>query len=88
VAAVKTIDKKQLKVDEINKILTESITPTLDKLRSERSTFMRWAANNTEVGTAHTYQFDALYSRVSVWRFLFARICLTLFISAYMSDAL
>ena len=33
VGAQKTIEKKQLKVEEINKILAEEITPTLEKLR-------------------------------------------------------
>lgn len=48
-AAVKTIVKKQTKVDEINKLLKEEITPTLEKLRQERSTLMKWSANNTEI---------------------------------------
>jgi hypothetical protein len=32
-AALKTIEKKQVKVDEINRVLAEDIKPTLDKLR-------------------------------------------------------
>ena len=36
-------------VDEINKILVEELTPTLESLRKERSSFMKYSANNTEV---------------------------------------
>lgn len=48
-AALKTILKKQAKVDEIEKVLKEDLTPTLEKLRLERSSFMKWTANNTEI---------------------------------------
>lgn len=48
-AAQKTIEKKQTKVDEINKILAEEITPTLEKLRKERANYQQWVHNNTEL---------------------------------------
>ena len=47
-AAVKTIEKKQLKVDEITKCINEEITPTLENLRTERQDYHAWQANNTE----------------------------------------
>jgi structural maintenance of chromosome 2 len=47
-AAIKTIEKKQLKVDEITKCINEEITPTLENLRSERKDYHMWQANNTE----------------------------------------
>jgi structural maintenance of chromosome 2 len=47
--AQRTIQKKQSKVDEINKILHEEITPTLERLRKDRSLFMQWSNNNTEI---------------------------------------
>jgi structural maintenance of chromosome 2 len=47
-AAIKTIEKKQLKVDEITKCINEEITPTLENLRSERQDYHTWQANNTE----------------------------------------
>jgi hypothetical protein len=47
-SALKTMDKKQTKVDEINSILTEEITPTLEKLRGEKGHYLQWSANNTE----------------------------------------
>lgn len=48
-AALKTIGKKQVKVDEINKILVEEITPTLAKLKKERSSYITWSSNKTEI---------------------------------------
>ncbi|ETW01694.1 hypothetical protein H310_06310 [Aphanomyces invadans] len=48
-SALKTMGKKEKKVDEINKILAEEITPTLEKLRKEKMNYMQWAANNTEM---------------------------------------
>ena len=47
-AAQKTIEKKQLKVDEITKCMTEEITPTLENLRTERQDYHNWQSNNTE----------------------------------------
>merc|ERR1719174_3306791 len=49
IAAHRTMEKKQTKVDEINRILAEEITPTLEKLQKERSNYMRWASNNNEI---------------------------------------
>ena len=48
-SALKTMDKKQTKVDEINSILAEEITPTLEKLRGEKGHYLKWSANNTEM---------------------------------------
>jgi structural maintenance of chromosome 2 len=48
-AALKTIEKKQRKVDEINNLLAEEITPSLEKLRDERERFLHWSANNAEM---------------------------------------
>ena len=47
-AALKTIEKKQAKVEEIQKILDEDITPTLEKLRKERAAYMAWTSGNQE----------------------------------------
>ena len=38
--ALRTLEKKQNKVDEINRLLSEEITPTLEKLQRERSNYM------------------------------------------------
>jgi structural maintenance of chromosome 2 len=48
-AAFKTIEKKQQKVVELTSCLDEEITPTLEKLRSERQGYMQWQANNIEL---------------------------------------
>lgn len=47
--ALRTLEKKQNKVDEINKLLAEEITPTLEKLQKERANYMRWVSNNNEM---------------------------------------
>merc|ERR1719150_2254310 len=41
-AAQKTIEKKDAKLREINDILNEEITPTLTKLKGERSTYLEY----------------------------------------------
>ncbi|KAM9976714.1 hypothetical protein ACTFIR_010558 [Dictyostelium discoideum] len=46
-SALNTIEKKQKKVDEITKVLAEEITPTLDKLRGERTSYMKFTNNQT-----------------------------------------
>lgn len=48
-AALKTIDKKQMKVDEINSILSEEITPTLERLRGEKQQYLKWSKNNADI---------------------------------------
>ena len=48
-AAIKTIEKKQLKVDELTKCMNEEITPTLESLRTERLQYQTWIVNNTEI---------------------------------------
>lgn len=49
VAALKTIDKKQMKVDELNSVLTEEITPTLERLRGEKQSYLTWSKNNADI---------------------------------------
>ncbi|CAH8366867.1 unnamed protein product [Eruca vesicaria subsp. sativa] len=48
-AALKTLEKKQTKVDEINKLLDHEISPALEKLRKEKSQYMQWANGNAEL---------------------------------------
>lgn len=47
--ALRTLEKKQNKVDEINQLLSEEITPTLEKLQRERQNYMMWVSNNNEI---------------------------------------
>ena len=35
-------------MDEINTILEHDITPTLDRLRGEKTHYLKWAANDAE----------------------------------------
>ena len=48
-AALKTIEKKQLKVDEITRVMETDITPTLDRLKGDKQTYLSWMSNNTEL---------------------------------------
>jgi structural maintenance of chromosome 2 len=47
-SALKTIEKKEIKVEEINSILAEQITPQLEKLRADKSHYLKYTANNAE----------------------------------------
>ena len=47
-AALKTIEKKQTRVDEITMKISEEITPTLERLRSEKRDYETWISNNVE----------------------------------------
>eukprot|EP00605_Chrysophyceae_sp_TOSAG23-4_P001293 GSChrysophyteH1.ASY1.ANO1.1407.1 assembled CDS len=63
-AALKTIEKKQLKVKELTQCLDEEITPTLDSLRSERQAYITWQSNNIELERLERFCTAAEYHRV------------------------
>lgn len=48
-AALRTLEKKQVKVEEINKVLTLDILPALDKLRKEKAQYMEWQNATTSL---------------------------------------
>ena len=48
-AALKTIEKKQSKVDELNAVLSEEITPTLERLRGEKQSYLKWSKNQGDI---------------------------------------
>lgn len=50
VVALKTLDQKQNRVDEINNLLTQKILPALEKLRKERIQYMQWSNGNANLG--------------------------------------
>lgn len=56
-------------MDEINSILTNDITPTLDRLRGEKTHYLKWAANNTEEQRLQRFcvawQFSSAEAKVS-----------------------
>lgn len=63
-SALKTLEKKQNKVDEINQLLSEEITPTLEKLQRERANYMLWVSNNNEI--ERLTRFTVAYEYVQV----------------------
>mmetsp|Transcript_50030 Transcript_50030/g.160046 ORF Transcript_50030/g.160046 Transcript_50030/m.160046 type:complete len:1214 (-) Transcript_50030:205-3846(-) len=62
--AIRTLEKKQNKVDEINRLLSEEITPTLEKLQRERANYMMWVSNNNEI--ERLQRFCVAYEYVQV----------------------
>jgi len=60
-AAVKTIAKKQLKVNEINSLLNEEITPTLERLRGEKQQYLKWSKNNADLERMERYAVASEY---------------------------
>ncbi|KAF5292378.1 hypothetical protein FQA39_LY03412 [Lamprigera yunnana] len=61
--AQKTIEKKDSKLMELNKIMTEEIGPKLDKLREERAAYLEYQRVERELehmfGLFHAWQFLA-----------------------------
>ena len=47
--ALRTLAKKQVKMDDIDKVLNEEIRPALDKLRKERGEYMQWATRGSQL---------------------------------------
>ena len=48
-AAFKTMEKKAAKLDEIARMLADDIVPTLERLRAEKATYLRWSANSAGI---------------------------------------
>ncbi len=68
-AALKTIEKKAAKMAEIQKMLVNEITPTLERLRKERKHYLQWSKNNTEIEKLQrlcvAHQYTQLHEEVS-----------------------
>ena len=47
--AMKTIEKKQLKVDELSKCMNDEINPQLESLREQRQSYMTYQTNGTQL---------------------------------------
>jgi len=66
--AIKTMSKKQVKVDEIQQILEAEITPQLEKLRHEKTHYLQWTKNNQEIDKLErlmvVYRFHGAKARV------------------------
>lgn len=63
VAALKTIDKKQTKLDELNAVLAEEITPTLERLRGEKQGYLKWSKNNADMQRTERFVIASEYYR-------------------------
>jgi len=48
-AAMKTIEKKQNKLEDLNTILSDEITPTLERLRGEKQSYLQWSKNSADI---------------------------------------
>ena len=55
VGALRTMEKKQNKVDEIDQVLAEEIVPGLEKLRKEKAQYMEWATRNGSIERLRRY---------------------------------
>jgi len=62
-AAIKTIEKKQKKVEEINSVLSEEITPTLERLRKEKQHYLEWSMKKSEVERMEKFVVASEYKR-------------------------
>ena len=49
VSSLQTMERKEQKMAEIDRLLSEEIQPTLDRLRKERSAFLEWQKNKMEM---------------------------------------
>eukprot|EP00038_Savillea_parva_P009361 m.183060 g.183060 ORF g.183060 m.183060 type:complete len:1218 (-) comp15704_c0_seq1:286-3939(-) len=49
VSSLQTMERKEQKMAEIDRLLSEEIQPTLDRLRKERSAFLEWQKNKMEI---------------------------------------
>jgi structural maintenance of chromosome 2 len=65
-AALRTLEKKQLKVNEINKVLTEDIIPALDKLRKEKVQYMEWQNASSKMERLQRYCVAYKYTEAKV----------------------
>mmetsp|Transcript_4456 Transcript_4456/g.19099 ORF Transcript_4456/g.19099 Transcript_4456/m.19099 type:complete len:930 (-) Transcript_4456:1250-4039(-) len=67
--ALKTIEKKQRKVEEIEQVLASEITPMLDGLRKDRASYMKWCSNNTKIERLSrftiAYDYSCAYTKAS-----------------------
>ncbi len=65
VAALKTIEKKQKKLDELNNVLSEEINPTLERLRGEKQHYLKWSKNNADIERIERFVIASDFMRAS-----------------------
>ena len=61
--SLQTITKKQQKLDELNSILNERITPTLERLRGEKQSYLQWSKNQADLQRLERFVVAADYHR-------------------------
>lgn len=72
--ALRTIDKKDSKLQEINRVLEEEIVPTMERLREDRNTYNKWSANKNEKERLLRFVIAYAYMKAEVrWSY---RVCL------------
>ena len=54
-SSIKLIKKKENKLEEIQKLISENITPSLEKLRKEKQDFFTWKTKDTEFQELNKY---------------------------------
>ena len=62
-AAMKTIEKKQLRVDELSKCIDEEISPQLEELREQKQHYTVFQANITESGRLERFCIASDYQQ-------------------------
>jgi len=63
ISAIRTIEKKEKKVEEINTVLSEEITPTLERLRGEKQHYLKWSKNNADIERIERFVVASQYSK-------------------------
>jgi structural maintenance of chromosome 2 len=66
VAALRTIEKKQSKVDELNAVLSEEITPTLERLRGEKQNYLKWSKNSADIERIERFVIAAEFGKAQL----------------------
>lgn len=66
--ALRTLERKQSKVDEMNKLLDQEILPALEKLRKERMQYMQWANGNAELDRLRRFCISYEYVQAEMIR--------------------
>jgi len=59
-SALRTIEKKDVKLQQIQTVLDEEIIPTMETLRKDRNTYMAWMNNKNE--REHLFRFVIAYT--------------------------
>lgn len=67
-ASIKTMEKKQRKLDEINEILETEIKPKLENLKQQRQQYLQWTSDQTELERLEKFCIAAEYSSFKVGR--------------------